>query len=117
MNDSVGVRGVPGLGPYSVTPSIAASAFHSLREQRHRRARAARRTSRDSASRRVRSRCVGAKRREEVDRRRGADDAFVVLRAGLETLGRFLRRRLEARRVERLDQIARLPHSMPMCGP
>jgi hypothetical protein len=46
---------------------------------------------------------------EKVDGCRGARDPLVILRAGLETLRRFVRRRSEPRHVERLDEILLSP--------
>src|SRR5437868_13962188 len=48
-------------------------------------------------------------RGEKLDRRRGSDDPFVVLRSGLESLRRVLRGGIETRRIERLDERALTP--------
>ena len=63
--------------------------------------------ARSSAARRSPDAPPGAAppmRREEVDRGGRGDDALVILRAGLEPLGRVVGRRLQLGRVERVDQ-------------
>ena len=100
VNATVGVRGSVGGGPYSVTPSIARRPLHSastrccapLVQRSHRR---------DEAGPAVLSL---RQRGQEVDRRAGAHDALVVLRARLEPVRRVLGGRLELGQVELLEE-------------
>ena len=113
VNETVGVRGWSGVGPYIVTPLIAESPLQSRSTCSCARAC----SPANACSSRLRRVVPARERREEIHGRRRADHSLVIQRSRLERGPGELSCAGSRRGTSSASMRSFLPNSTPVCGP